>query len=335
MWTCPKGWTEGADRHRDACPRSLTRLNIRKYLAKAVSVLLYLGPVLAGWAAAPVAAWPVFLGIFLVWSLLMRPGEWPRDRARWVETGVIARALASVVVLAGYCFACLALGWVLSSVRPLPEVGPWPGVLLSLMGVGLARMIWNPEAAVTPEARTEAALRQAEATASEAGLAERRRRGEEAEVDSVIAFASDTPQERIAEVMADLSMRFAPGRLIEGFQRLWRGGRMNGAQKRALILLATDPDQARRISGHEAGVLALQVCAGEVGLAEQFLRRYSALLDVVPDVMADGPSNALLRRVEKGFDGQPVAQMVRAVREKQVRMAQGGDGTLAAGDERP
>ena len=75
MWTCPKGWTEGADRHRDACPRSLTRLNIRKYLAKAVSVLLYLGPVLAGWAAAPVAAWPVFLCILWFSSLLVRPGR--------------------------------------------------------------------------------------------------------------------------------------------------------------------------------------------------------------------------------------------------------------------
>jgi hypothetical protein len=308
---------------------------IRMTLAKAVSVLIYLGPVLAGWAAAPVAAWPVFLGIFLVWSVLMRPGEWPRDGARWVERGVIARALASVAVQAGICFACLTLGWLMSSVRPLPEVGPWPGVLLSLLGVGFARMIWNPEAAAKRDAQREAALRRAEAAASEAGRAERRRRGEEAEVDSVVAFADDTPQERIAEVMADLSMRFAPGRLIEGFQRLWSGGRMNAAQKRALIQLATDPDQARRIAGHEAGVLALQVCAGEAGLTEQFLRRYSALLDAVPDAMADGPSNALLRQVEKGLEGQPVAQMVRAVREKQVRMAQGGDGALAAGDERP
>lgn len=305
---------------------------IRPYLAMAASVLLYLGPVLAGWAMAPAAAWPVFLGVFLLWSVLMRPGDWPRDAGRWVDAGVIARALATVVVLAGLAFACLALGWLLGKVRPLPELGPWPGVLLSVLGLGFARMVWNPVRVVRRDPAAEAERRRAEAAAVEAGMAERRRRSEEMEVDSVIAFTSDTPQERIAEVMAELSMRFAPGRLVEGFKRLWKGGRMNAAQKRALILLATDPDQARRISGHEAGVLALQVCAGETLLTEQFLRRYGTLLDAVPDAMADGPSNALLRQVEKGFEGQPVAQMVRAMREKQVRLAQ-GDRTLAGGAE--
>jgi len=307
---------------------------IRMYLAMAASVLLYLGPVLAGWAAAPVAAWPVFLGVFLMWSILMCPDDWPRDGARWAEAGVIARAIVSVTVMAGLSFACLALGWLLASVRPLPELGPWPGVLLSLMGIGFARMIWSPTGKQKRNAQLDEALRQMEAAASEASMAERRRRSEEMEVDSVIAFTADTPQDRIAEVMADLSMRFAPGRLVEGFQRLWKAGRMNAAQKRALILLATDPDQARRISGHEAGRLALQTCSGEAVLTEQFLRRYTTLLDAVPDALSDGPSNALLRQVEKGFEGQPVAQMVRALREKQVRMAQ-GDRTLAAGSERP
>ncbi|MBA4456461.1 ATP-binding cassette domain-containing protein, partial [Cylindrospermopsis raciborskii CS-506_B] len=135
-------------------------------------------------------------------------------------------------------------------------------------------------------------LRQVQEAAGEAGQEARRKRNEEAEIDSVIGFTSDTPADRIAEVMADLSMRFAPGRLIDGFQRQWKGGRMNGAQKRALIHLATEPDHARRISGYEAGMLALQVCDGDVLLTEHFLRRYSALLDAVPDAMADGPSNA-------------------------------------------
>ncbi|MEY4982229.1 MAG: hypothetical protein RIR62_495 [Pseudomonadota bacterium] len=305
---------------------------IRPYLAMAASVLLYLGPVLAGWAMAPAAAWPVFLGVFLLWSVLMRPGDWPRDAGRWLEAGVIARALVTVVVLAGLAVACLALGWMLGKVTPLPELGPWPGVLLSLVGLLFARMVWSPTRVVRRDPAAETERRRAEAAAAEARLAERRRRGEEMEVDSVIAFTADTPPERIAEVMADLSMRFAPGRLVEGFKRLWKGGRMNAAQKRALILLATDPDQARRLSGHEAGVLALQVCAGETLLTEQFLRRYGTLLDVVPDAMSDGPSNALLRQVEKGFEGKPVAQMVRAMREKQLRLTQ-GDRALAGGAE--
>lgn len=308
----------------------------RIHLAMAASGLLYLGPVLAGWAAAHVAAWPVFLGIFVLWSVLMRPDDWPRDGARWTEAGVIARAVVTVAVLAGLAFAGLAVGWLLAALRPLPEIGPWPGVLLSLVGVGLARLIWNPVKGRRKDPVLAEALRQVQEAAGEAGQEARRKRSEEAEIDSVIGFTSDTPAERIAEVMTDLSMRFAPGRLIDGFQRQWKGGRMNGAQKRALIHLATEPDHARRISGYEAGMLALQVCDGDVLLTEHFLRRYSALLDAVPDAMADGPSNALLRDVEKAFDGQPTAPMVRALREKQVRIAQGGgDGALAGGEERP
>lgn len=309
----------------------------RIHLAMAASGLLYLGPVLAGWAQAPIAAWPVFLGIFLLWSVLMRPDDWPRDGARWVEAGVIARALVAVAVLVGLSIACLAVGWLLAAVQPLPLIGPWPGVLLSLVGVGLARLIWNPAKAREMDTFIVDALRQVQVVAeTEAGQEARRKRSEEAEIDSVIGFTADTPVDRIAEVMADLSMRFAPGRLVEGFQRQWKGGKMNAAQKRALILLATDPDQARRISGHEAGMLALQVCAEDAVLTEYFVRRYSALLDAVPDAMADGPSNATLRVVEKGFEGQPTAPMVRALREKQMRIAQGGgDGALAGEAERP
>ena len=307
---------------------------IRKSLAMAASVLLYLGPVLAGWAGAPLAAWPVFLGLFLMWSVMMRPADWPRDGARWVQAGVIARAMAAVAVQSGLSFACLALGWMGASLRPLPEVGPWPGVLLSLIGLGFARMIWAPTDPGEERARLEVLKREVQIATSPAGTAERKRRGEEMEVDSVIAFTADTPQERIVEVMAELTMRFVPARLVEGFQRQWKAGRMNVAQKRALILLATDPDQARRITGHEAGMLALKVCEGDAVLVEHFLRRYAALLDAVPDAVADGPPNALLRHVEKGLEGQPVAQMVRAMRERQVRMAQ-GDVALAGGEETP
>ena len=301
----------------------------RMYLSLAASAFLYLGAVLAGWSAAPVAAWPVFLGIFLMWSVLMRPEVWPREGARWVEAGVIARAAMAVAVMAGLALACLALGWLLAGVVPLPPVGPWPGVLLALVGVGAARLVWNPAAA----AEVDAVQRQVEVQAVPPEV--QKKRGQEAEIDSVIGFTADTPVDRIAEVMADLSMRFAPGRLVEGFQRQWKGGRMNVAQKRALILLATDPDQVRRIAGHEAGALALTVCGGDAFLTEFFLRRYSALLDKLPEAMADGPANAMLREVEQGFGEAPTAQMVRALREKQMRLARGGEAPLADGSESP
>lgn len=308
----------------------------RIHLAMAASVLLYLGAVMAGWGASPVAAWPVFLGIFLLWSILMRPDEWPRDGARWVETGVILRALTATGVMAGLSLACLSLGWMLARVVPLPEVGPWPGVLLSLVGVGASRLVWNPFRAQAADPALDEALRQVGAAPpDDAARAAARQRREEMEVDAVIAFTADTPPDRVAEVMADLTLRFAPARLAEGFARLRKGGRMNAPQMRALVLLATDPDHARRLKGHEVAALAFQCCHEDAGLLDLFARRYGALIEAMPDMIGDGPSTPLLRQVETAQDGTPAAQVIRALRERQVRIARGRGEALAAGGENP
>jgi len=310
----------------------------RNHLAMAPSVLLYLGAILAGWGESHVAAWPVFLGIFLLWAILMRPDEWPRDGARWVETGVILRALLATCVMAGLSLACLAMGWMLARVVPLPSVGPWPGVLLALVGVGASRLVGNPPGTGTTGAGMDDAQHRMAAAAQpdDAALAASRQRREEAEADPVIAFTADTPPDRVREVMADLSLRFAPGRLAEGFARLRKGGRMNVAQARALVLLATDPDQARRLKGYEAATLAFQCCMEDAALMDLFARRYGAMIEALPDMLGDGPSNPLLRQAETAFDGTPTAQAIRALRERQVRIAQGGQGeALAAGPENP
>lgn len=308
----------------------------RIHLSMAASLLLYLGAVLAGWCLAPVAAWPVFLGIFLLWSILMRPGDWPRDLSRWVDGAVISRALAATGMQAALALACLAVGWLLAWLVPLPPVGPWPGVLLSLVGVGAARLVWNP--AQGRAGVLDRALRQVRLLPPPAPLSRTaaRQRGKEAEIDSVIGFTADTPAERVEQVMPDLTARFAPPRLLDGFARLQKSGRMNPAQARALVLLATDPAHALALKGHEAAALAFRAVAGDAALLDLFSRRYVALLAQRPDALGDGPSNPALRQAEKEAEGTPAAAAIRALREGQLQaMRQARGETLAGGAENP
>lgn len=297
------------------------------HLAMAVSGLLYLGAVLAGWAGSDVAVWPLFLGVFVLWSILLRPGDWPRHPARWMELEVILRALAAVATMAWMSLACLVLGWILAQLSPIPWAGPWPGLLVSLVGIGAARLVWTPPPETEVQMTLEEALRQVDPPPppDDAAIAAARQRREEAEVDAVIAFTDDTPPDRVAEAMVDLMQRFPIGKLVDGFTRLHkRGGAaaLNAAQVRALVLLATDPEQGRRLKGYAAGLMAFQCCGMEPALLDLFARRQSALLEVLPEVIDEGPSNPMLRQMEKEMGSAPVVQVLRALRELQVRIAQ-------------
>lgn len=316
-------------------------LRLRLYLA--TTALLYLGPVLSGWGGAPMAAWPVFAGIFLIWGVLMRPGDWPQS----ADAARAGRAAMSILVLSALALACLALGWLLAAlIAPPIPLGAWPGVLLALIAVPLSRLVWSPAKAKALDEvldHTIAQIRVAESQATPANMttdprAEMRRRAAAAEVMAVIDFVPDTPPDRIASVMADLVTRFGARRLIDGFATQHGSGRMNAAQRRALVMLATDPAEQAAMSGMDAQVLAFRASAADAALLQVFASRYATLLDAYPKLLPDGPSNAVLRETEKDHPHAPATiAALRTLREKQIAMAdaQRKAAPLAARDERP
>jgi hypothetical protein len=316
-------------------------LRLRLYLA--ATALLYLGPVLAGWGGAPLAAWPVFAGIFLIWAFVMRPDDWPRS----ADAASAGRAAMSILVLTALALACLALGWLLAAlVAPPIPLGAWPGVLLALLAVPLSRLVWNPAKARALDGildDTIAQIRVAEAGGPAANLPgaprpDLRQRAAEAEVMATIDFVPDTPPDRIASVMADLVSRFGPRRLIDGFATQFKGGRMNAAQRRALVMLATDPVHQGPLSGMDAQMLAFRASVPDAALLQLFASRYAPLLGDHPALVWDGPSNSALRAAEKQHVAAPATvAALRSLRARQIAIAdaQRKAGTLAARDETP
>ena len=58
-------------------------MEIRHKLLLAVTALLYFGPLLAGMGGFGWSVVPVFLIIFVLWLVVMRPQDWPQSRADW------------------------------------------------------------------------------------------------------------------------------------------------------------------------------------------------------------------------------------------------------------
>lgn len=321
-------------------------LRLRLYLA--TTALLFLGPVLAGWGGAPLAAWPIFAGIFMIWVILMRPQDWPHS----ADAARAGRVAMSILVLAALALAFLALGWLLAAlIAPPILLGVWPGVLLALVAVPLSRLVLGPSKARALDGvldDTIAQIRLAEAGAPAATLttdprADLRRRAAEAEVMAVIDFVPDTPPDRIATVMAELVTRFGARRLIDGFALQQGGGRMNAAQRRALVMLATDPAQQTALTGMDAPMLAFRASVGDAALLQVFASRYTPLLESHPTLLPDGPPNRLLRDAEKAHAAAPATvAALRRLRERQIALAdaqrataKGKAAPLAAPDERP
>lgn len=116
----------------------------RTHLLMAASLLLYLGPLLAGMSGMGWTAVPVFVFLFALWLVVMRPAQWPRDLSLWTGQIVIAAAaqLAVNILIVVFLFA---VGRGLSGLEALHlQLSPLIPVALSFMATPLSRLVWNP-----------------------------------------------------------------------------------------------------------------------------------------------------------------------------------------------
>lgn len=104
--------------------------------------LLYIGPLLAGLAGQGWAMVALFAAIFLLSSVVLHPGTWPRSRADLARPGAavaLAALVATQVLLVVMCFGFgRGLGGVLAFQPGLPVYLP---AALSIASVPLARWV--------------------------------------------------------------------------------------------------------------------------------------------------------------------------------------------------
>lgn len=138
-------------------------MDLRSKLYSLLAAMLYAGPLLAGLAGAPETLVAVFVGIFTLWVVVMRPAIWKAISAEGTPFA-LALHLGSVTLLQSLLvILCFAIGRgiavLLGSTLAIPGILP---VLLSAGALIVARAIWQ-----TGRNRTDAFLDEAIQTRNE------------------------------------------------------------------------------------------------------------------------------------------------------------------------
>jgi hypothetical protein len=116
----------------------------RLQLLMGASALLYLGPLLAGLIAMGWSAVPVFIALFALWLVVMRPAQWPRDAKLWNARTALAAA-AQIAVNALVVVALFGIGRGIGGVAGfVPHIPDLVPVALSFLATPLSRLVWDP-----------------------------------------------------------------------------------------------------------------------------------------------------------------------------------------------
>lgn len=287
----------------------------RLKLLMGATALLYLGPLLAGLAGQGWAAVPVFILIFLLWSIVMRPQSFPRAPAAWAEPRIWIGVLAQVAVQALIVLVLFGIGRGLGGVAGvLPMLHPALPAGLSALSIPLSRLVWDPVKAQQVDALLDDALARIEGLSSPDD--DRRKAELDAEVDRLRArieagetdlprLSRDEPAWMIFQAISDMKIA---GPLPQGLRH-------------ALIDFATAPERSMELQGQEAPTFAFMMVAEDAGDCARFAARYAALLQADPESYWDGPSNRYLREAERRHRGTPAEPALHAVRRTQLCMA--------------
>lgn len=131
----------------------------RLRLMMGVTALLYAGPLLAGLGGFGWGSVPVFIAIFLLWLVIIRPEDWPQTLADWRRPEVWVALAARVAVQALLVVACFGIGrgigGVAGALPPFPLVLP---LAVSFVSIPLARLVWDPKKAAAMDAFLDEAL---------------------------------------------------------------------------------------------------------------------------------------------------------------------------------
>jgi len=254
----------------------LTRLQ----LLKGAAALLYIGPLFAGLTGLGWGVVAPFVGIFVVWLMVLRPEQWPATPDEWLGASAWLAALTQVLSQLLLVCVLLGIGRGFGAVAGfLPAVNPIFPLAISFLAIPLCRVLWDAgEAAdmgIYLDDEAEAA--QIPRAAAQAAAA----------VVPLLNLADDAPDALVVTAV-DKAMQTggADLRLKALIAALSHPNRSHAALRRALVLWATEPEivapgrvpnvmaGAFAITGSNADLLRLYVPRG-LALIAAFANRAS------------------------------------------------------------
>lgn len=292
----------------------------RLRLLQLANGLMYFGPLLAGLGGFGWRVVPAFTLIFMLWLVVMRPGDWPQTADDWHKPGAVPGAAARLAVQLLLVVVLFGLGRGIGGVMGVTPVMPTMlPVGLSFLAIPFARLIWNPRR--TPRHSGQPS---ADMSATLAGNADRdiARRMTQPLAD----LSPEVGTDQIAAHLAALSPYLSPALLFQALAERVQASDAPVHLRRALILQATDGRVAEACHGQAAPVKALQAAQGDDALLALFAERCACLLRENVDAWGDCPHVAALERVAASA-GPQAAQALRDLAALNLRLAPlNGDG---------
>ena len=284
----------------------------RLRLLRLFTGVVYFGPLLAGLTGQGWAMVPAFVGIFLLWSVILYPQMWPHSAAD-LALHEAAVALATLIatqalVVVGLFAVGRGIGGVMALQPALPDVLP---VALSLVAVPLARLVWNPRVAAA-QAEFDPVLQVAAPT---------HRKGDAAEmVAPLMALGDEVTEDVVQQHLSAISDHIDPVLIRQVLGDAVAGGRASRVAVKALIVHGTDPAISNLMSGSAYPAQAFAAAGRDAELLTLFARRCVMALGDEPDLAADCPGVAAIARAAQQV-GDPART---ALNRLAGMMAQGG-----------
>ncbi|MCX7288693.1 MAG: hypothetical protein NTW20_14365 [Rhodobacterales bacterium] len=263
----------------------------RLRLLKGATALLYVGPLFAGMCGLGWGLVAPFVGIFVVWLMVLRPEQWPASPAEWLTLPAWGAALAQVLSQLLLVTVLLAVGRGLGALAGfLPVVNPIFPLAVSFLAIPLCRMLWDARSAADQGIYLddEAEAAQAPRAAAEAAAA----------IVPLLNLPDGALDEKVAAQVAQvMNVAGAEMRLKALAMALSQPDRSHAALRRALVVWASEPEVVA--PGRVASVMAhaFAIADRNADLLRLYLPRAIALIAAFPDRAEDFPNPDQLRLV--------------------------------------
>lgn len=300
----------------------------RLLILKLAAALLFAGPLVAGLGGQGWAAVPVFVLVFLLWQVVMRPADWRRTPLEWAQAAALAGAVLRIAVLVVLVALLFGLGRGIGAMLGhLPVIHPAAPVLASLLSVALARLAWDPVKGEQLDAVLTEALAQVRG-AGGSGL------NVEEEMHDIILpllhLPAETPDAEARAAVERLTVTGDWAALIETLREaLIYTDQPATAARRGLVLWTTDPDTVARLHGCGLPCTGWSAAAGYAGVEPLFATRALAALTAHPRLWEDFPLPDDLRENAATAPDPETARALHALADaldEAQRRDEGGNG---------
>jgi len=258
-------------------------------LLRGATALLYIGPLLAGLSGLGWGMLAPFVGIFVVWLMILRPEQWPATPEEWLTGTAWGAALTQLLSQILLVSILLALGRGLGAVAGfLPEMNPIFPLAVSFLAIPLCRVLWDAQEAAYHGIflDDEAAAAQAPRAATEASAA----------VVPLLTLADDAPDAPTSAAVATVLKAVRADLRLNAFTAaLARSDRSHAALRRALILWASEPEIVAPGRVPSAMASGFAIAGRNADLLRLYVPRAMALIAAFPDRANSFPTPAQLR----------------------------------------